>query len=104
MSQNHCDNARVFKAFCDENRLMILSMLGRRETCACHLLEKLSISQSTLSHHMKILCESGVITGRKSGKWTHYSLNAAGAEKARLLLAQITTPGEEANYTGVCAE
>jgi len=55
MKSNHLNHAQVFKAFCDENRLMILEMLHSGEKCACILLEKLEISQPTLSHHTKIL-------------------------------------------------
>lgn len=82
--------AEVFKAFCDENRLMILELLQTGEKCACKLLEDLNISQSTLSHHMKILCDSGVVVARKEGKWTHYSISVEGSAHARELLAQIT--------------
>ena len=65
--------ASVFKALGDENRIRILLLLGGGELCACKLLEYLQISQSTLSHHMKILCDAGIVTGRKEGRWTHYS-------------------------------
>lgn len=82
--------AKVFKAFCDENRLMILELLLTGEKCACKLLEDLQISQSTLSHHMKILCDSGVVIARKEGKWTHYSISTKGSAYARELLAEIT--------------
>lgn len=82
--------SKVFKAFCDENRLQILEMLQGGEKCACHLLEEMQISQSTLSHHMKILCESGVVKGRKEGKWTHYSIDEEGKERAVQLLKEIT--------------
>lgn len=82
--------SKVFKAFCDENRLQILEMLQGGEKCACHLLEEMKISQSTLSHHMKILCESGVVKGRKEGKWTHYSIDEEGKERAVQLLKEIT--------------
>ena len=84
------DNAKVFKAFCDENRLMILEMLQSGEKCACKLLDDLHISQSTLSHHMKILCESGVVSSHKEGKWTHYSISEQGSQKALNLLAELT--------------
>ena len=89
---NHCyaDNAKVFKAFCDENRLQILELLQTGEKCACVLLEDLNIGQSTLSHHMKILCESGIVAGRKEGKWTHYSISAEGTEAAKILLTKLT--------------
>lgn len=84
------DNARVFKAFCDENRLQILELLQSGEKCACVLLENLNISQSTLSHHMKILCESGIVASRKEGKWTHYSINTAGVNYAKKMLRALT--------------
>ena len=64
-------NARVFKAFCDENRLKILKLLEHGEMCACRLQEELGIGQSTLSHHMRILCDAGVVNARREGKWTH---------------------------------
>ena len=53
--------ADVFKAFCDENRIRILKLLTTGEKCACKLLEELNITQPTLSHHMKILCDSGIV-------------------------------------------
>lgn len=88
--RNHSADAKVFKAFCDENRLQILEMLRSGEKCACVLLESLQISQSTLSHHMKILCESGVVTSRKEGKWTHYYISREGSQKAAELLKVLT--------------
>ena len=81
--------ALIFKAFCDENRIWILKLLRSGEKCACKLLEELNISQPTLSHHMKILCDAGIVTGRKEGKWTHYSINSDGAEVARSLLQEL---------------
>ncbi|MEG2054417.1 MAG: metalloregulator ArsR/SmtB family transcription factor, partial [Oscillospiraceae bacterium] len=62
------ENAKVFKAFCDENRLQILKLLQSGEKCACKLLDDLHIGQSTLSHHMRILCEAGIVQARKEGK------------------------------------
>lgn len=91
LENNHLDNARIFKAFCDENRLMILEMLQSGEKCACVLLEKLEISQPTLSHHMKILCDSGIVSPRKEGKWTHYSISESGSDYALELLKRLTT-------------
>ncbi len=100
MASEYQQTAKVFRAFCDENRLQILEMLRSGEKCACKLLEQLQISQSTLSHHMKILCEAGIVQGRKDGKWVHYSLDPAGAERAKKLLSEQVTltlssvPGE----------
>ena len=90
MENKYTLNSRVFRAFCDENRLMILEMLQTGEKCACHLLEQMNIGQSTLSHHMKILCESGIVVGRKEGKWTYYSISSEGSEYAVELLKQLT--------------
>lgn len=88
MGSEYAETAKVFKAFCDENRLQILALLRSGEKCACKLLEELQIGQSTLSHHMKILCDAGVVRGRKEGKWVHYAIDPAGAERAEKLLAQ----------------
>ena len=97
MNNVHFDNARVFKAFCDEKRLTILEMLQSGEKCACVLLEKLEISQPTLSHHMKILVDSGIVAARKQGKWTHYSISAEGCKTAASLLKKLTTIFETKN-------
>jgi len=103
MGNKHFDNARVFKAFCDENRLMILEMLRSGEKCACVLLEKLKITQPTLSHHMKILCDSGIVTARKEGKWTYYSFCKNGVEYALELLNSLTSVITTAiNEKGCC--
>lgn len=81
--------AVLFKAFCDENRLQILELLRGGERCACHLLEEMQITQPTLSHHMKILCDSGVVIGRKEGKWMHYSIADDGIEAATEYLGYL---------------
>lgn len=82
--------ANMFKAFCDENRLQILKLLQDGERCACSLLEEMQITQPTLSHHMKILCDSGVVLGRKEGKWMHYSISDKGMEEVRKYLECFT--------------
>ena len=83
-------NAIVFKALCDESRLRIIDLLRKEdEICACVLLADLSISQSTLSHHMKILVESGLVHVRKDGKRMMYSLSSEGAEQAAKLLNRL---------------
>lgn len=92
---NYSENAKIFKAFCDENRLRILDMLKTGTKCACVLLESLDISQSTLSHHMKILVESGIVETEKDGKWTYYSISNKGSMVAKQLLEEITTVNEQ---------
>ena len=95
MAAPYQEQAKVFKALCDPKRLAILEQLRSGEKCACVLLEKLDLTQSGLSYHMKILCESGIVTSRPEGKWTHYHLNPAGREEAMRLLCQLTTPAVE---------
>jgi ArsR family transcriptional regulator len=90
MNRNHFENAKVFKAFCDETRLTVLELLQSGEKCACVLLAKVRIAQPTLSHHMKILVESGIVSARKDGKWTFYSISGEGSESAVQLLRQLT--------------
>ncbi len=85
------ESARVFAAFCDETRLRVLELLRGGEKCAGVLLKQVSVGQSTLSHHMKILVESGIVTTRRAGKMTYYSICEGGRQYAIELLKQITT-------------
>lgn len=72
---NKIDIALICKALSDSNRLEIVQMLSEGEKCGCKLLERFEITQPTLSHHMKILVETGMVNERKEGKWHYYSLN-----------------------------
>lgn len=95
--------AIIFKAFCDENRIKILKLLVTGEKCACKLLEEINVTQPTLSHHMKILCDSGVVTGHKDGKWTYYSISIDGAGYALKCLLELTNT-EDRKQIGSCCE
>jgi len=64
----------ISKALADKTRLEVVRALREGEKCACMLLEHFSIGQSTLSHHMKVLTDSGLVKARKDGKWSHYTL------------------------------
>ncbi len=88
----HQENAKVFKALCDPKRLAILEQLRSGEKCACVLQEPMDLTQSGLSYHMKILCDSGLVVSRQEGKWTHYRLSETGRNKAIELLLSVTTP------------
>lgn len=68
--------AVLFKALGDETRVKIFDMLSQGERCACKILDEFTISQSTLSYHMKILCESGLVNGRRDGIWMRYTIDA----------------------------
>ena len=65
----------VLKALGDDTRAKIFEMLKGGELCACKILEGLNITQPTLSHHMKILCDCGLVIARKDWKWMHYSID-----------------------------
>ena len=92
------ERARVFKALCDERRQRILELLHTGEKCACVLTEEMGMPQSSLSYHMKILCDSGIVMSREEGKWTHYQISQQGREKAIQLLKEITAVTE--NHDG----
>ena len=72
---NEIDVALICKSLGDANRLKIVQMLSDGEKCGCKLLEAFDITQPTLSHHMRVLSECGLVNTRKDGKWSHYSLN-----------------------------
>ncbi len=72
---NDIEVAHICKAIGDPNRLEIVKMLSSGEKCGCMLLNSFSITQPTLSHHMKILVETGLVNDRKEGKWHYYSVN-----------------------------
>ena len=82
-------------------RQRILELLHGGEKCACVLMEEMGMPQSSLSYHMKILCESGIVTSREEGKWTHYQISRQGSEKAVALLKTITAV-EETDAEGSC--
>jgi ArsR family transcriptional regulator len=87
------DRVTVFKALADENRLRIVETLaGAGETCACELLDELAVTQPTLSHHMKVLCDCGLVACRREGRWCHYSVVP---EAALRLAAFFSTIADE---------
>lgn len=91
---SYIEDAKVFKALCDDKRLLILNELRDGEKCVCHLMESLGLAQSALSYHMKILFESGIINDRQDGKWTHYSINEEGVRNASSLMFKLTSVKE----------
>lgn len=76
-AQDAADLAARFKALADPNRLRILSIISNdpaAETCVCDITEPLELGQPTVSHHLKILVEAGLLTREKRGVWAYYSL------------------------------
>lgn len=88
---DYLEYSKVFKALGDPKRAIIIDMLSCGELCACKILEKFEMSQSTLSHHMKILCECGLVKAREEGKWTYYSLDVDTISKTKEFFCAITS-------------
>lgn len=89
MEKKYVKNANILKAIAEPNRLLILDMLAEGELCACKILDRLAITQPTLSHHMKILCDCGIVNYSKVGKWMHYSINHEKLEALEKMLLNI---------------
>lgn len=100
---NKMDVALICKALSDSNRLEIVQMLSEGEKCGCKLLERFEITQPTLSHHMKILVDSGMVNDRKEGKWHYYSLNAKSFSEFKKYIEALGCHDEScAGKTGCC--
>ncbi len=70
-----------FRALGEDTRIKIITMLFEEEMCICELIEKLNLSQSAVSHHVKILKQAELVNVRRKGKWTFYSINKAGFKR-----------------------
>ncbi|MCL5111128.1 MAG: metalloregulator ArsR/SmtB family transcription factor [Chloroflexi bacterium] len=81
------EGASLFRALADETRLSILRQLREQgEVCACDFLACCAVAQPTVSHHLKVLREAGLVAAEKRGLWVHYKLNPARLERLRELL------------------
>lgn len=88
----------VFKALADETRLKIIEMLSCGEMCACDILESFQITQPTLSYHLKILTECGLVKSRKDRVLIRYSNNQEKISSIKEFWNSITS----AHETCVC--
>ena len=86
--------SKIFKAMSEPTRLKVLDLLSCSELCACEILDSLSVTQSTLSHHMKVLMNCGLVTGRKSATWMFYSISPECVKKVQQFIEILTRPGE----------
>lgn len=87
--------AAKLRIISDPVRVRILRLLSCREMCACDVLAQLEISQSTLSHHMKVLRQAGLIHTRKQGTWMHYTINRAAFENLQDDLTALIQPDSD---------
>lgn len=89
MEKIYTDTAKILKAISDPKRLKIVDMLSCREQCANKIQEAFSITQPTLSHDMKVLIESGLISDRREGKNMFYSLNPEALDRLYSIMGAI---------------
>ena len=88
---NHGETARLFKALSDPVRVEVLTMLTVEKRCACQLLERFRITQPTLSHHMNVLVESGLVVSERRGKWIFYGIDPDAVARMKTYLDDIGT-------------
>ena len=79
----------IFKALCDETRLAILAMLEEGERCACRIQDAFACTQPTISYHMRILTDSGLVRSRREGALMCYELNRALWQAVCALMSEI---------------
>lgn len=94
MEYSYAEFIPILKAIADETRLKIIDMLSCEEMCANDILEEFKISQSTLSYHMKILSDAGIVIGVREGAWMRYNLNKKKAEGLISFIGYITNEKE----------
>ena len=95
MKCTYAEYVPAFKALSDETRLKIIDMLSCGELCACDILEAFSISQSTLSYHMKTLVDSGLVNGVRDGAWMRYTLNKEKTTDVLAFFKSITSEKDD---------
>jgi ArsR family transcriptional regulator len=80
---------KVMKALSDPNRVKIIKLLQQKEMCVCELQGALGIAQPTVSKHLKILEESGLVNFQKDGLWVNYFLSAGATPYAASILGNL---------------
>jgi ArsR family transcriptional regulator, arsenate/arsenite/antimonite-responsive transcriptional repressor len=88
--------ATLFHALSDETRLAVLDLLRGGEQCVCDLQGALDVAQSRLSFHLKVLKEAGLVSDRREGRWSYYTLTPSTLEEAHDL---VRTLGSEPRAT-----
>ena len=105
MKGNRMEAELVFRALGDARRIQILDMLMEKEMNAGEILERVDVVQSTLSHHMKSLCDSGLVASRRDGKWTYYAVQSGTVREAAKFLERFFAPAaaKDTEETGEAA-
>lgn len=93
MTVNTVPEVKALRALGDETRMRAVLALKDRELCVCQIVELLELAPSTVSKHLQILKEAGLVESRKKGRWVYYSLsqsNARGIPEAALRMILLT--------------
>lgn len=104
MEKDNKDYAQIFKALADETRIEIIKILACGELCACKILENFNFTQPTLSYHMKILTECGLVEGRRAGAWMRYSLKKEAFAELQTLFNDFCSTISGDKITDCCEE
>lgn len=94
MNTEYKNYGNLFKALSDPTRLKILDMVSCKPMCACDILDRVEIGQSTLSYHMKILIDNNLVTSKPKGTWIWYSVNTMKINEIKSFLKIISSDNE----------
>jgi ArsR family transcriptional regulator len=83
------DFIRVMKALSDPNRVKVVKMLQHKEMCVCEIQFALGLAQPTVSKHLKVLEDAGLVQSKKDGLWVNYTLSDGGSPYAATLLGNL---------------
>lgn len=85
--------AELFHALSDPTRLEIIGLLAGGERCVCELQDSLEAAQSRLSFHLRVLKDAGLVTDRREGRWSYYTLNADALDEVGTIVEQLKVGG-----------
>jgi ArsR family transcriptional regulator, arsenate/arsenite/antimonite-responsive transcriptional repressor len=94
--------ATLFHALSDEARIEIVSILQDGERCVCELMDVVGAAQSRLSYHLKVLKDAGMVSDRRDGRWSYYTLRRDAIVEAEQVLASVRPRAKRAAAAGCC--
>jgi len=94
--------AALFHALSDQARVELVAVLLGGEQCVCELMEVVGAAQSRLSYHLKVLKEAGLVSDRREGRWSYYTLNRDAIVEAESLLARLRPRATRGLASGCC--
>lgn len=94
--------AELFHALSDEARVEIVSVLLGGEQCVCDLMGVVGAAQSRLSYHLKVLKDAGLVTDRREGRWSYYTLERDAVVEAEGMLASLRPRAKRGSSNGCC--